>query len=654
MLKKRISVALLGVILGFCSVAADAASIPDWLRNAARQTAKKYADDVNAVVLMDFRETTVKDNTDIVTHGWIAYRILRPEGKNIAQYEIAYSDETKVRYLRGWSITAQGQEYEVKEKDAFERSLSTYEIYSDAKEKILVVPGADVGSVVGFEYERKGRPLVFQEDWSFQDRLPREKMRFELRLPSRWEFRAEWINYPAQAPVEQNGVYSWELTDIPRIDAEYRRPPVEALSGRMVLTFFSDKIRSQTYRTWNDLGLWYGQISAGSRDSSPALQQKVQELAPAGRPLLERVRALARFAQQDVRYAAIEIGIGGFRPHQASETFSHRYGDCKDKANVLSAMLAQIGVKSYLMPIHTQRGIFTEKSPPDLGFDHAIIAIQLPDASLPGPLSALYLHPKLGQLLIFDPTNDLVPFGQLPYYEQDSYALLVTDSGGELIHLPVSRPEVNSIKRTAKLKLSPDGTLKGEVEEVRSGYHAMEIRGRLKDESEQDRKKFIERAILGPAMGSFQLDGLTLENENDIEKDFIVRYKFTAEHYAKSAGPLLLVRPRVVGEKSGYLDFNKPRRYAYELEAPKLDNDVVEISLPDGFKVDELPDPAKASYPFGEYHSATEVEGNMLRYKREFRMNGTLVPLEKAGQLKLLFSAINVDEKSVAVLKRAN
>lgn len=657
MLKKGISLLLLGAALALWPAALHAATIPDWLREAARQPVKKYADDVNAVVLMDVQETVVKDNTDIVTHRRLAFRILRPEGKDVAQFEIDYSDENKVRYLRGWSITVKGQEYEVKEKDALERSMSTFEIYADAKEKILMVPGADVGTVVGIEYERKGRPFVYQTDWGFQRELPVEKCRYELRLPSGWEYRAEWVNASSKAPVEQNGTYVWELADIPRVEEEYKRPPEEAISGRMILTFFSDKIRSQTYRTWNDMGIWYGQLASSALDTSPAMQKRVQELAPAGMPLLERVRALARFAQKDIRYAAIEIGIGGYRPHPASQTFSNGYGDCKDKANVLSAMLAQIGVKSYLMPIHDKRGIFTEKSPPDLGFDHLILAIQLPEASLTTlntSLPAIYVHPRLGKLLIFDPTQDLVPFGHLPYYEQDSYALLVLENGGELIHLPVSPAENNSVKRTARLTLLPDGTLKGEVEEVRSGYHAMEMRGALKDETQQDRRKFIEKSMLGPAMSNFQLDAFSLENENDIDKDFIVRYKFTAEHYARNAGPLLLVRVRVLGEKGGYLDPNKPRRYAYELEAPKLDSDVVEINLPDGFKVDELPDPASASYPFGEYRSATVVEGNKLRYKREFRMTATLVPLEKAGQLKSLFSTINVDEKNVAVLKRAN
>jgi hypothetical protein len=64
------------------------------------------------------------------------------------------------------------------------------------------------------------------------------------------------------------------------------------------------------------------------------LQAKTRELAGSG----DALRAIARFTQRDVRYVAIEIGIGGFQPHAAGEVFSNRFGDCKDKANLLRAM----------------------------------------------------------------------------------------------------------------------------------------------------------------------------------------------------------------------------------------------------------------------------------------------------------------------------
>jgi hypothetical protein len=381
----------------------------------------------------------------------------------------------------------------------------------------------------------------------------------------------------------------------------------------------------------------------------------VQELAPASLPQMDRIRALARFAQHDVRYVEIKIGVGGWRPHMAGDVLSHRYGDCKDKATVLSSMLAQIGVKSYYLLVDTERGKFTKNSPPQAAFDHMILAIALPEASYSKPLPALYDHPKLGHLLIFDPTNEWTPFGQIPPYEQDNYGLLVGEQGGELINLPLSKPEANEITRTAHLKLLPDGTLQGQIEEVRTGFAAMWQRLRLQREltSQNDRLKMLER-FLGTTVANFKIDSFDVINVDDIEKDLIFRYNFTADHYAKNAGPLLLLRPRVVGEMAGAWDTSKPRHYAYQFDAPFFESDTVEIALPDGFKVDELPDPAATTFPFGEYSSKIESSGNLLRYNRQYRMNATLVPLEQTGNLKKFFSDITADERSTAVLKRTN
>jgi hypothetical protein len=626
---------------------------PEWLRSLAQQPQKKYADDVNAVVLRDDREVTVRDAGDIVTHRRIAFRILRPEGKEYAEFGLHFDKETKVNSFHGWSMTTKGEEYEAKEKDAVESSLTSYEIFSDVKYKIMMLPGADIGTVVGFEYEQKDRPFLFQDFWQFQREIPVERSSYSLYLPAGWEYRANWMNHGEQSPVEQNGVYAWEVRDVARIEREYNRPPERALAGTMIVTFFSEKIRNQTFRSWNDLGLWYSQLTADTRQPSPALQQAVQQLAPPGLPLLDRIRALARFAQREVRYAAIEVGIGGFKPHPAADVFAHRYGDCKDKATVLSAMLGEIGVKSFYMPIHDERRIYTDKTPPNLGFDHVILAIQLPDASYSKPLPAVYEHPKLGHLLIFDPTNELVPLGQLPHYEQDSFALLVTDSGGELIHLPVSPPEANLLKRTAKVKLLPDGSLQGEVEEVSSGYRAALAREYWKDATEKDRRKLLER-ILGATLGNFQVEDLIVSNADDLDKDLVIRYKFTAEHYAKNAGPLLLVRPRVLGEKLRALDTTKPRHYPYEFEVPTLQTDIFEFNLPDGYKIDELPEAAKAAFAFGEYNSKIENGGATLKYSREYRIKTTSLPAEGIPELNRFFHEINQDERNMAILKKAN
>jgi hypothetical protein len=630
------------------------ASVPDWLRSAAQQSTKTYASDVNAVVLFSETETTVKDNGEIVTRERRVIKVLRPEGRHEAFHGVPFDEETKLNSFKGWSISARGLEYEAKKADVAEVGAGEgYEVYSDAKAKIMRIPGVDVGTVVGIEWEQKKHPYTFEDHWFFQSHQPVVRARFVLHLPTGWEYRATWLHYTEQAPRIEGNTYVWELSDLPRIETENEMPHWRALAGQLIVTYFSEKTKGRSYSTWGDFGAWYNQLYAGLREPSPAMQQKVQELAPATLPLFDRIKALARFAQRDVRYAAIEIGIGGLQPHPASQVFSNRYGDCKDKATVLSAMLAQIGVKSYFVHVHTDRGIYTEKTPPTIGFNHVILAIQLPDASFKGSFPALYEHLKLGHLLIFDPTSGVVPLGQIPSYEQDNYGLLVTDQGGELIHLPLSSPELNEITRTAKLSLMPDGTLRGEVTEVRSGWLAAAGRYSFEHQTIADRRKILER-FLGRMMGNFQLDSVDAENLDDIEKDLVIHYKFTADHYAKNAGSLLLVRPRVLGEKLGSLDMTKPRHYPYEFNAPTLQTDVFEFNLPDGYKIDELPQAARATFAFGEYNSRIENAGTLLKYSREYKINAVRVPPEKIGDLGKFFHQINQDERNMAVLKKAN
>ena len=655
MLKKAISSSLFLLaltLLGFGS-SAYAADVPEWLRNLQRQPAKTYADDVNAVILLDDNVTTVKDNGDLVKHARIAIKILRPEGRDWADYAVSYNGNSKVNYFRGWSITTKGQEYESKSSDVMEQSTSTYEVYSDSKIKRLHMPGADVGTVVGFEYEKQEHPYVFQDAWYFQISEPVERSHYELRLASGWKFKSEWMNHKEEKATEENGALQWQLTDIPRIENEPRRPPASGLAWSVVFTFFNDKMPAKNYQNWSDLGTWYTQLASNARAASPALAQKVQDLAPPNLPLMQRIKALAGFAQHDVRYVAIEIGVGGYQPHPAADIFTRRYGDCKDKATILSSMLAQIGVKSYYILVNATRGVVTKDLPPSLRFNHAILAIALPEASYPKPLPAMYEHPKLGHLLIFDPTNEYVPFGQIPPYEQDNYGLLVGEQGGELINMPLSRPEANGVIRSAKLKLLPDGALQGEIEERYTGFNAMLGREFFQHASENDRKKIIER-LLANSLGNFQLDKYELVNADDIDQDLIIRFNISAAHYAKNAGAMLLVRPRVLGELAGPWDPNKPRHYAYDFRAPFLDRDSVEISLPDGFKVDELPDPAKATFPFAEYMSKTESAEGVLKYTREYKQTATQVSMDQMDQLKKLFGQINLDEKNMAVLKRAN
>ena len=69
------------------------------------------------------------------------------------------------------------------------------------------------------------------------------------------------------------------------------------------------------------MGNWYGNLTTGPARCQPEIKQKVAELTAGTADPLDKMRALARFVQHDIRYVAIELGIGGFQPHPAADVF---------------------------------------------------------------------------------------------------------------------------------------------------------------------------------------------------------------------------------------------------------------------------------------------------------------------------------------------
>ncbi len=278
--------------------------------------------------------------------------------------------------------------------------------------------------------------------------------------------------------------------------------------------------------------------------------------------------------------------------------------------------------------------------------------MKLPAGVSDPSLVATIQHPRLGTLLYFDPTNEYTPFGEIVGYLQANYGLLVTSEGGELVELPKQAPAMNSIARTGKLTLDLSGTLTGEVSETRVGDRASSERWMLRSVNKSaDQIKPIENLLAG-SLSIFHITQASVLNLNQTDQPFGFHYAFEAQNYAKNAGGLLLVRPRVLGVKaSGILETKEPRKFPVEFEGPTRDTDSFDITIPSGYVVDDLPPAIDADYGFASYHSKTEVKGNLIHYSRTFEVKELSVPVTQAADLKKFYRIIAGDERNTVVLK---
>jgi Domain of Unknown Function with PDB structure (DUF3857)/Transglutaminase-like superfamily len=631
---------------------------PQWMHAVANAPLPAYDDRTDAVLLYSETNVTVVSADKIKTVERRAYKILKPTGRERGIVSASLNANRKINSMHGWCIPAQGKDYEVKDKESVEVSAPNVpgaELISDVKVRMLQIPASNPGNVVGFEYEVEERPLVIQDIWDFQKIDPVREAHYSLQLPSGWEYKASWLNYPESKPVQIGpGRWTWALSDIRGMHEEEGMPPRHGLLGQMIVYFYPPGGTSlNAFTNWQQMGDWYRALASDRLATSPPIQQQVATLIASKPAPLDRMQAIAQFVQHDIRYVGIELGIGGLQPHAAAEVFAHRYGDCKDKATLTSAMLHEIGVDSYYVIINTVRGSVTSETPAYQGFNHAILAIKLPPNIPLASLVAAIDHPKLGKILFFDPTDHLTPFGHIRGELQANYGLLVAPDGGELIQLPAEPALMNSIQRVAHLTLDVDGNIQGQVEEVRVGDRAAVERWRQQTITQEvDRIQSFE-SLLADSLSNFQITRATLVNLHHTDQPLGLNYSFQARNYAKHAGDLLLVRPRVFGRKSsGILETKYPRVFPIEFEGPVRDMDEFDITIPAGYVVDELPPPVDADFDFASYHSKIVVNGNVIGYQRTFEVKQLSVPVSQAEDLKKFYRIISSDERNNAILKR--
>lgn len=651
----RLLTAALSVVLAaLIGPPAHCGGIPDWLSAAAQKSLPAGMDkETDAIVLYSEDQVTVKESGEVETLHRTVVRILRPAGRDQGEVAVSFSPDRPLLSLKGWSIPPSGKPYETGLKDAVETSPYNYELYSDQRLKVLTIPAADPGSVIGYEWTHRERPDFLEQDWSFQRSIPMEEARFTLILPSGWEFAAYWRNHPEQKPQSLiTGQYSWEIRDVPALKTEDDMPAWDVVAGSMSLSFYPGTAANGALigHTWSDLGGWYETLTRPRRQDSAQIRAKVAELIAGASSDWERIQRLAAYVQGHIRYVAIEIGIGGYQPHPAADVFRFGYGDCKDKASLLATMLHDANIESYMVLIDTDRGVIVPEFP-NRGFNHVILAIRLADSMPATHFDAEVRSPRLGRLLFFDPTNSYISVGELPSYLQANYGLVSYSGGGELIALPLSSPESNRRNRTGKFTLTSGRNLFGEVSESLTASAGSLKRYTWQSQTATERTKMMED-FLGRFFIHFVLNSYDLEHAGDTAADPVLHYNFEADNFARTAGDFMVIQPCVLVRYAlDLMEKPEPRKFAVEFDHTGMVEDDYTISLPAGYSPDDIPDPVDLTEDFAEYHSRVSLAGGTIHYHRTLVTKKLDVPVDGLLALKKFYRRISAAESSSVLIR---
>ena len=653
----RVIVALVIVVPASVLFARDKMEpVPQWALDASKTPTPMTMGEAKAVVLFDEYLITFDAQNRPIERERSAVRILKQQGRNYGQCSVDYDIDEKLNYFHAWTISKDGRPFQAMESDFTDRGA-----YGDAvmqfteRMKTVQPPALDPGAVVICETEKQLRPYMTEEDWDIQGTIPIVQEAMEIALPPGGHYAESWRKYEPIKPVETgNNHLRWEIKDMPALDLENVKsaPAWSALAARMSLKWGDSAVKGPEGQ-WRQLGLWMEELQEHRADPTPEITAKTQELIAGAPDFYTKLSRITTYIQKNIRYFVVIRGIGGWQAHYAGDIYRNRYGDCKDKTTLLISMLQAAGIKAHYFHVDSRRGII-DPAAPSLYGNHMITAIEIPLGENDPKLMARVKATNGMNLLIFDPTDEQTPVGSIRTQLQGAWGNIALGADSQALQMPVLPPDVAGLVRKGKFSLGSDGSLSGDLSETLIGDDAKSERMFLKESDAKEVHDTLEHG-LGSDLKDLTFKGYEFAQTDELTKPLQLDLHLSDANYAHSAGPLLLLRPRVVGSHARIVPDvmeGKERAYPIELGHTARFRDSFDIAIPDGYVVDETPDPVDLNLDFASYKSSVSVKGNMLHYEREYVVKELEIPPAKAAEFRKLQSAIIDDERRTAVLKR--
>jgi len=628
-----------------CEARAD--TPPTWVQPLLDLSVTQYERSEPFVVLLDERVITVRDNGRIETRSRYVVRVLTQEGRAAARREIQYDSETRISDLHAWHIRADQKIFELGSDKIVDESIGD-DLYSDIRSKVMRFQEVEVGSVVAFEWKQKESPLVNQDFHFFQMRSPVLISRYRLDLPEGWRMQSALFNCAPIEPVIEGNSFTWQIQNLAAVREEPLMPGVQGLSPLLAVSYFPQRrdLAKRSIAAWKDVSRWADQIMRRDPRSQASVGSKAGEIVAGLTSDIDKARAISRWVQKNIRYASIQLGpINGYRPNAADLVLKKGYGDCKDKCYLMQSLLKAAGIESFITLVYSGDPLRVRPDfPSPLQFNHAILAVAINSAQ---PTSIN--HPRFGQLLFFDPTDDVTPLGDLPYYLQGGYGLVIRGDAGDLVRLPIRDEKANITRREIMVEVKAEGDIEAAVKETFSGQMASLARRRIAslnpEEYAKEKGAQIARDIPGATISN-----LGVNRESDLVEPVQVEYQLSAANFANRLNRLLVIRPVLFRTQQFPLFARTERTSPVLFEMKSVREDIVRIRLPEGFRIDEIPSDTRINNEFGEFSLIYQVGSDAITVQRRLAITSQLIPASEYAEIKRFFDTANTASQTSVVL----
>ncbi|MFH1009696.1 MAG: DUF3857 domain-containing protein [bacterium] len=622
--------------LGFAKVEVDP-KIEELIKNSPGAEAYPQA---GALVLLRDREVYVDQDGDVTTHGHLVLKILQVRAKDdYGDQSIRFNDAThEVMIERAYTRMANGTWIEP-EKDAFTLTsapeVQWASAYSQVKQRNVSFPGLEIGAAIELQWivkpkKEEKREEYYGGEWIFGMTEPILSQTFILRLAPGKLVNYRLLNSDLQPEImldKAEAVYTWRFRDMPQIMNEPNRISTADLAPRLLWTSFN---------TWDELGKYIGSRFWGRVDTATTADAALAELVPQ-RPVNkdDLVRSLCIAAQRNIRNVNLNLGQAGYEPNTADKVWEHRYGETRDKAVLLCALLRHVGVTSF----------------PIFVMGRNVEFVDLP--ALPQFHRILLAVPRDKDTLYVDPMAQDCRFGTIPFSQTYGQGCMLIGGQSRLVKVPRGDIESRTSITHIDAKLQADGTLEGTIRALPRGFFEQRCRAELKDMKEKELDIYFQRAASALSQGA-TVTRYELSDLKDLTVPAEVTLAFHAKNYANRQGDVILFD--LFGNPfrwatHGFFPALPQVKYPIELPPQGKADMVLTMQLPEHMKVGYLPSPVLVDNAYYRIEMVPRTEGRQITWEISTEIKANRVSVEDYGVVREGFQYIGLEKNRLAILE---
>ncbi|MBK9014840.1 MAG: DUF3857 and transglutaminase domain-containing protein [Saprospiraceae bacterium] len=601
--------------------------------DAIPETLLKYAD---AVVRKHEVKFMVANKGEAIETEHLVLTLLNKNADRFSEPAFSYYEFEDIKDIEASVYDADGMLVRnLKKKDIEDVNPPSFAV-NDFRLKVLHLPGRSYPYTIEYTVTKKYKGLMFYPRFQPQvlPSISVEYASFEVTMPTDLEVRFKEVNLPSGSKTGSN---KWEMNNIAAFLPEpySTRKSLNLAEIIAAPTEFTFGGIDGDMRTWESYGEYLEKLNSTQTDLPAAFRQKLNNIVQDCPDTYCKIQRIYEYLQSNTRYYYVGLGIGGWQPAPATKVDQYKYGDCKGLSNYTASMLNAVGIPARYAIIRAGEEEQSTQFPdfPNAWFNHAVVCV-----------------PMENDTLWLECTSQTESCGFLSNFTDNRMALVVTPTGGQVLHTPKYDETVNVARQETSVTMQPDGSASLQSKGVFSGI-SQQGPAYLESLHDELRREYFYKKL---NLNNFEISSIEFKRNKSRYPSVEQNLVLSLSSFGTANGKRLFLPINFMSHKLEVPIADDKRQGDFQPdERGYTESDSITISIPSGYTLEGQFEPVVVTSKFGTFENFVKVNGQSLVIQRKLVINAIVQPKTEFPAFVTFLKIISKADKAKLVLVKS-